>query len=177
MLAAAYVHYRLLFDPAYASACDISATVSCTQVYLSRYSTAYGVPVAIYGAIWFVGALLLILAGVVGPQRLRENVPGYLFAMSTAGLAVVLYLGYVSFVVLKTYCVLCLTTDAAVIGLFLVSGAATSFPMTTLPRRAVTDIRAWISSPLAIAARCNATPSSAACTSCTSADGSRHCAR
>jgi uncharacterized membrane protein/protein-disulfide isomerase len=151
MLAAAYVHYRLLFDPAYASACDISATVSCTQVYLSRYSTAYGVPVAIYGAIWFVGALLLILAGVVGPQRLRENVPGYLFAMSTAGLAVVLYLGYVSFVVLKTYCVLCLTTDAAVIGLFLVSGAATSFPMTTLPRRAVTDIRAWISSPLAIA--------------------------
>ena len=151
MLAAAYVHYRLLFDPAYASACDISATVSCTQVYLSQYSTVYGVPVSIYGAIWFAGALLLLLAGVVGPQRLRENVPGYLFAMSTAGLAVVLYLGYVSFVVLKTYCVLCLTTDAAVIGLFLVSGAATSFPMTTLPRRAVTDIRVWVSSPLAIA--------------------------
>jgi uncharacterized membrane protein/protein-disulfide isomerase len=151
MLAAVYVHYRLLFDPAYASACDISATVSCTQVYLSQYSTVYGVPVSVYAAIWFAGALLLVLAGVAGPQRLRENVPGYLFAMSTAALAVVLYLGYVSFVVLKTYCVLCLTTDAAVIGLFLVSGAATSFPMTTLPRRAVTDIRAWVSSPLAIA--------------------------
>jgi uncharacterized membrane protein/protein-disulfide isomerase len=151
MLAAVYVHYRLLFDPAYASACDISATVSCTQVYLSQYSTVYGVPVSVYAAIWFAGALLLLLAGVAGPQRLRENVPGYLFAMSTAALAVVLYLGYVSFVVLKTYCVLCLTTDAAVIGLFLVSGAATSFPMTTLPRRAVTDIRAWVSSPLAIA--------------------------
>jgi uncharacterized membrane protein/protein-disulfide isomerase len=151
MLAAAFVHYRLLFNPRYASVCDISATVSCTQVYLSRYSTVSGVPVAIFGAIWFAGALVLLVAGMAGPQRLRENVPGYLFAMSTAALAVVLYLGYVSFVVLKAYCVLCLTTDAAVIGLFLVSGAATSFPMTTLPRRAVTDIRAWISSPIAIA--------------------------
>jgi uncharacterized membrane protein/protein-disulfide isomerase len=151
MLAAAYVHYRLLFDPHYASVCDISATVSCTQVYLSRYSTVSGVPVAIFGAIWFAGALLLVVAGMAGPQRLRENVPGYLFAMSTAALAAVLYLGYVSFVVLKAYCPLCLATDAAVIGLFLVSGAATSFPMTTLPRRAATDIRAWVSSPIAIA--------------------------
>src|SRR6185295_7063739 len=39
---------------------------------------------------------------------------------------------------------------AAVIGLFLVSGAATSFPMTTLPRRASRDARVFISSPLAL---------------------------
>src|ERR1700719_3026502 len=60
MLFAAYVHYRLLFDPRYAAFCDISASVSCTQVYLSRYGTAYGVPVSIYGAIWFAGTLLLL---------------------------------------------------------------------------------------------------------------------
>jgi uncharacterized membrane protein/protein-disulfide isomerase len=151
MLAAAYVHYHLIFDPRYTSFCDINATVSCTQVYLSRYSTVAGVPVAIFGVIWFAGVLLLLLAGFVGPQVLRESVPGYLFALSTAGLAVVLYLGYISIAVLKAYCVLCLTTDAAVVGLFLVSGAATSFPMTTLPRRAVADVRAWISSPIAVA--------------------------
>jgi uncharacterized membrane protein/protein-disulfide isomerase len=151
MLAAAYVHYHLVFDPRYASFCDINTTVNCTQVYLSRYSTVYGVPVSIYGAIWFVGVLFLLVAGSVGPQRVRESIPGYLFALSTAGLAVVLYLGYVSIAVLKVYCYLCLTADAAVIGLFLVSGAATSFPMTTLPRRAVTDLQAWVSSPLAIA--------------------------
>jgi protein-disulfide isomerase len=109
------------------------------------------VPVAIYGVIFFAGALLLILAASFGPQMLRESIPGYLFALSTAGLAVVLYLGYISIAVLKTYCILCLTSDAAVVGLFLVSGAATSFPMTTLPRRAVTDLRAWISSPVAVA--------------------------
>ena len=80
----------------------------------------------------------------------RENVPGYLFVLSTLSLAVILYLGYASFVLLKAVCLLCLTTYAAVIGLFLVSGAATSFPMTTLPRRASRDVRVFAGSPLAI---------------------------
>ncbi len=151
MLFAASVHYRLLFDPGHAALCDISTTLNCTQVYLSRYSTAFGLPVSVFGAIWFAGVLLLVGAAAIGPQAVRENVPGYLFALSTAGLAVVLYLGYASFVILKVYCVVCLITDAAVIGIFLISGAATSFPMTTLPKRAVTDLRTWIASPLAIA--------------------------
>jgi len=150
MLWAAYVHHRLLFDPRYASFCDINSTVSCSEVLLSRYSTAYAVPVAVYGAIWFAGILVLLAAGTWGRASLRENVPGYLFALSTAGLAVVLYLAYVSFAVLKVYCPLCLTADAAVIGLFIVSGAATPFPMTTLPKRLVHDLKASFVSPAAI---------------------------
>ena len=150
MLTAAAVHYRLLSNPGYTSFCDINTTISCSQVYLSRYSTAYGVPLAVYGAIWFAGVLLLLAAAVVGSQTLRESIPGYVFALSTAALAVVLYLAYVSFVVLKVYCVLCLATDVAVVGLFIVSGAATSFPMTTLHRRAFRDLRAAIASPLAL---------------------------
>jgi uncharacterized membrane protein/protein-disulfide isomerase len=150
MLAAATVHYRLLFNPRYASFCDISSTVSCSQVYLSRYSTAYGVPLAVYGAIWFAGVVVLLSATVFGPPAIRESVPGYVFAMSTGGLAVVLYLLYISLAVLNVYCVLCLVTDVAVVGLFIVSGAATSFPMTTLPRRVIRDLRTAIASPLAI---------------------------
>jgi uncharacterized membrane protein/protein-disulfide isomerase len=150
MLWSVYVHHRLLFDPRYASACDINATVSCSEVLLSRYSMAYGVPVAIYGAIWFTGILVLLGAATWGRQSLRENVPGYLFALSTAGLAVVLYLGYVSLAVLKVYCPLCLTADAAVVGLFIVSGAATSFPMTTLPKRFLHDVKTSFLTPIAI---------------------------
>jgi uncharacterized membrane protein/protein-disulfide isomerase len=150
MLWAAYVHHRLLFDPRYASFCDINSTVSCSEVLLSRYSMAYRVPVAIFGAIWFTGILVLLGAGTWGRASLRENVPGYVFALSTAGLAVVLYLAYISFAVLKVYCPLCLTADAAVIGLFIVSGAATSFPMTTLPKRLLHDLKTSLVSPLAI---------------------------
>jgi len=148
---ALWVHYHLLNDPTYLSFCDVNATVSCTQVYLSRYSTVGGVPVALFGAIWFAFAALLSVAGMRARQAVRESVPGYLFAGSTLALAAILYLGYASFVILKLVCILCLTTYAAVIGLFIVSGAATSFPMITLPRRAARDVRVVLTSPLAIA--------------------------
>src|SRR6267143_549372 len=117
---------------------------------MSRFSTIRGIPVAVFGALSFVAAALLSMTGLVARQAVRENVPGYLFVLSTLSLAVILYLGYASFVLLKAVCLLCLTTYAAVIGLFLVSGAATSFPMTTLPRRASRDVRVFIASPLAL---------------------------
>src|SRR5207249_149897 len=124
---------------------------NCSQVYLSRFGTAFGVPVALLGAIWFALATVVALAGLAGPVSVRESVPGYLFVLSTLALAVVLYLAYASIAILKTYCPLCLITYAAVVGLFLVSGAATSVPMTTLPRRAARDLRLLVASPLAIA--------------------------
>src|SRR6476620_1770147 len=94
--AAAHTHYQLLHDPTHRSFCDISATISCTEVYQSRFSTFRGIPVAIFGALWFVAAGLLAVAGLTARQTVRENVPGYLFAFSTIALAVVLYLGYAS---------------------------------------------------------------------------------
>ena len=149
-VAAAYVHYRLLFDPSYQSFCDVNTTISCTQVYLSRYSTYRGVPVAVFGGLWFAVAGLLSVAGMTARQTVRESVPGYLFVLSTIALAIILYLAYASFFILKAYCLLCLITYAAVIGLFVTSGAATSFPMTTLPRRAARDLRVLLGSPLAV---------------------------
>ena len=151
-VAAAYVHYRILFDPTYTSFCDVNATISCTQVYMSRFSTFRGIPVAIFGAIWFAAAALVALAGLVGSDNVRENAPGYLFAGSTLAMAVVLYFEYVSFVVLKAVCLLCLTMAAAVVALFFLSGAKTPFPMTTLPRRALRDLRAMVSTPVALVA-------------------------
>ena len=149
-VAAAYTHYRLISDPSYTSFCDVNATVSCSQVYMSRFGSFRGVPVAIFGALFFVVATLLSITGLTARDTVREDVPGYLFVLSTLALAAVLYLGYASFVLLKAACVLCLTTYAAVIGLFLVSGAATTFPMTTLPRRAARDLRVLVGNPLAI---------------------------
>jgi uncharacterized membrane protein/protein-disulfide isomerase len=149
-VAAAYVHYHLLFDPHYTSFCDVNATVSCTQVYQSRFSTFLSIPVAVFGAIWFAVAALLSVGGMAAPQNVRESIPGYLFVLSTLALSVILYLAYASFFIIKAVCVLCLATYAAVIGLFIVSGAAVSFPMTTLPRRMTRDVRVFIGSPVAV---------------------------
>ena len=148
---AAYVHYRMFADPTYTSFCDMSAVVSCTQVYASRFGTFKGVSVSVFGGIWFGFAALMSIAGMSARPAVRESVPGYLFAASTIALAAILYLGYASFVVLKLVCVLCLITYAAVIGLFLISGAATSMPMLSLPRRAAHDLKVLVTSPLAIA--------------------------
>ena len=73
-----------------------------------------------------------------------------MFALSTVGLAFTLYLAWASYVQLKTFCMLCATTYVAVIALFIISGGATTFPMTTLPRRAPRDLRTLVSSPVAL---------------------------
>src|SRR5579871_816913 len=121
---AAYVHYRLLYDPTYRSFCDVSSRISCTEVYMSRFSTVRGVPVAIFGTLWFVVAGLLSVGGLRARDSVRESIPGYLFVGSTLALAVILYLAYASFFLLNAVCILCVITYAAVIGLFVVSGAA-----------------------------------------------------
>ena len=145
------VHYRMLNDPTYASFCDVSDTISCTQAYSSRFGSVAGVPVAVFGVVFF--AFLLVLIGLCSRSATAvRNLPGYVFAASTIGLAVVLYLGYASFFILNAVCLLCLTTYIAVIGLFLLSGATTKEPMTSLPARALRDLGTLMRTPSALSA-------------------------
>jgi uncharacterized membrane protein/protein-disulfide isomerase len=154
--AAAYVHYKLLSDIGYVSPCDINATWNCSQVYESQYGAFWGVPVAVGGVIWTAAVTLLALAGLLAGNRgprgaeLAARIPGYVFALAVPGLAVVLYLAYASVFVLKAYCLFCLLTYVAVVGIFLVSGAAADGSMTDLPRRATRDLRLLVSTPFAL---------------------------
>jgi uncharacterized membrane protein/protein-disulfide isomerase len=149
-LTASYVHYQLLTNPSYTSFCDVSTTVSCTQAYLSSYGSLFGVPVAAGGVLYFAAVLAIVGLAGRSTSKARENAPGYVFALSTLALAFILYLGYGSYVVLKTFCVVCALTYVSVIAIFLVSGGATSFPMKTLPDRARRDVRTLVSSPVAL---------------------------
>ncbi len=148
--ASSYVHYHLLTDPSYSSFCDVNATVNCTQAYLSSYGSLFGVPVALFGVFFFT--LVLLLAGVGGrpASPVRDAIPAYIFAISTIGLAFILYLGWASYVQLKTFCMLCAATYVSVIVIFIVSGGATTVPMTTLPGRIPRDVRALVTSPVAL---------------------------
>ncbi len=148
--ASSYVHYHLLTDPGYSSFCDVNATVNCTQAYLSSYGSLWGVPVALFGVFFFTLVLLLAGAGGRTGSAVRDAIPAYVFAISTVGLAFVLYLGWASYVQLKTFCMLCAVTYVSVIAIFIISGGATTFPMTTLPRRVPRDLRALVSSPTAL---------------------------
>ena len=149
-----YVPYQLTQDPGYTSFCDISERVSCTQVYLSRFGSVRGIPVALLGAFWF-GLVLLLTVAAGGRDAddtddLGESVGGYLLVLSTIGLAVVLFLGYASFMVLGAVCVLCAVVYVAVVGIFLLSGAAASAPMSSMPGRASRDVRRLVRTPAAL---------------------------
>ena len=151
-LASLYVHYRLVSDPTYTSFCDVSETVSCEAVMTSRFGYLFGVPVAVGGAIWSAAVLLLAAFGMrpAGSDK-AGSVAGYIFILSTIGLAGVLYLGYASFFVLRQMCPLCVAMYVAVIGIFIVSGAAAG-NLGALPGRFGRDLQDVVSSPVTAAA-------------------------
>jgi len=145
-----YVHVRMLADPGYASFCDINASVSCTQVYQSRYGSVFGVPVALGGVIWFAAVLLLTYAGTRAPRAFAPNVAGYQLLWSTVGLAVAMYMAYASFFVLGTVCLLCVVVYVAVVGIFILSGGEEATPARGLPAAIVGDLRAVAREPVGL---------------------------
>src|SRR3954454_9112917 len=147
--AATYVHYNLIQNPDYSSFCDFNATVTCKAAYLSRYGSVLGVPVAVGGILFFTWVLLMLWAAR-GKSAVKDSAPAYVFAGSTLALAVVLYLAYASFFVLKEVCPLCVATYVAVIGVFVISGGANVLPMSRLPGRAARDLGLLVGRPLAL---------------------------
>lgn len=149
-VASLYVHIQMVRQPGYLSFCDVSALVSCTQVYRSRYAILGGVPVALLGALWYVAVLLVLAGSRWGWASLRENSPGYVFVLATLGLGFVLYMAYASLILLKTVCLMCVVTYVAVAAIFIVSGTRTNYPMMTIPRRLLQDAKAAVASPVAL---------------------------
>jgi uncharacterized membrane protein/protein-disulfide isomerase len=145
-----YVHYELLSRPGYVSFCDVSSTFSCSSAYLSRYGSFAGVPVALLGALWFLFVLIVAAGATERGAPWSPNAAAYIFAFSTVALAAILYLAYAAFFILKTVCVMCLITYVAVIGVFLISGIASTTPMPTLPRRALRDLQLIVRRPVAL---------------------------
>ena len=146
---ALYVHYRLQSDPTYVSVCEVNESVSCQQVLTSQYGSVLGVPVAAGGAIWALLVFMLAAFGLKEPKsETASRVAGYIFVLSTLGLASVFYFGYVSFFVLKAACLLCMAMYVSVIGTFLVS-ANSAGPIGALPSRLGRDIAVLFRNPTA----------------------------
>lgn len=149
--ASSYVHYKLLTDPGYVSPCDVNTTFSCSQVYLSRFGSVAGVPVAIGGLIWF--GLAGLLAGFGRADGKPSVAAGYLLALSVIGVGVSLYLAYASFFVLRTGCLLCMGTYVCVASIFLLSLFSNGESVMHLPSRLLADVRSAIGRPsVAVAA-------------------------
>jgi uncharacterized membrane protein/protein-disulfide isomerase len=143
-----HTHYQFLVNPSYTSFCDVSETVGCSQAYLSRYGSILGVPVALFGVLWFAlfGALTLLDPGQSGPSKNR--LPSYLLALAILPLPAIGFLAYEAFFVLRTVCLLCVTTYVAVVAIALVVGSGVGRPVATLPRRIIGDFAVLAARPV-----------------------------
>jgi uncharacterized membrane protein len=92
----------------------------CSVVNASRYSEVNGIPVALIG----VGGYLAILAILFLDQRpgfFRENGTMILFGLSLVGFLFTLYLIFVEIVLIRALCPFCLTSQAVMTIIFILS--------------------------------------------------------
>jgi uncharacterized membrane protein len=98
------------------SYCDFGQTFNCDIVNRSEYSTVAGVPVALIGIIGYV-----VLLAFATFYREKAETPGILLAASGFGLGFALYLTYVEKFILGVWCILCLTSLAAILSITVLS--------------------------------------------------------
>ena len=150
--ASTWVHYRILNDPTYASFCDVNATLSCTEAYTSRFGAFAGVPVALFGVLFFAFVLASDRAVLAHRGRVARTCPVMCSLRRRSVWPPCCISAYASYFILNVVCLLCVGTYVAVIGLFLISGASTRYPMTNLPMRILDDLKLLVRTPRALTA-------------------------
>ncbi len=106
------------------SFCNINTTFNCDVVNRSAYSEIAGMPVALLGLIGYV-----FMMGLCIFQKEKQETPALLLFLSIAGLAFSLYLTYVEAEVLRTWCVLCLTSLGSIALIAVLSGLRVRFEL------------------------------------------------
>jgi uncharacterized membrane protein len=92
----------------------------CSVVNASRYSEVNGIPVALIGVGGYA-AILAILFLERRPGFFQENGSMILFGISLVGFLFTLYLIFVEIVLIKAYCPFCLTSQAVMTIIFILS--------------------------------------------------------
>ena len=128
----AYIYTQKRNDPEYEAYCDISDTMSCSNVIMSRYSKGFGllegvldsdnmlnIPNFILGIFFFIVYSLVTLTGYF---------TFLLFPAATMSLLMSVYLFYILNVVMKVHCMVCYASYAICFALFLIEFKATFSP-------------------------------------------------
>lgn len=113
--------YSLLHNKAFVSGafCTLGATFNCDVVNRGPFSEFFGVPVA---AIGIVGYAFLLGAAALRLKNPSDNtLLAFLLVASVGGMAFSGYLTYLEAFVLFAWCLLCLTSQAIMLTIFLSS--------------------------------------------------------
>ena len=92
----------------------------CSVVNASRYSELYGIPVAVFGVVGYA-AILAVLWLERNPGFFNQNGTMLLFGLSLTGFLFTLYLIFLEIALIKAYCPFCITSQAAMTIIFILS--------------------------------------------------------
>ena len=92
----------------------------CSVVNSSRYSEVNGIPVAVLGVVGYA-AILAVLLLERRPGFFQQNGTLLFFGLSLTGFLFTLYLIFVEVALIKAYCPFCITSQAAMTLIFIIS--------------------------------------------------------
>ena len=122
-----------------ASFCDLSPSVSCSLVNTSTFSVFLNVPVAAFGALWFVVLMALAL-------HARKKDGSFTFALlvwNCIGIISVIYL-VIAEIILQALCPFCTVVHAIIIITFIISIILYLGTSRVSWRKALSDLKTWI---------------------------------
>ena len=93
--------------------CTINATFNCDVVNRGPFAKVYGVPVAVIGVLGYL--FLATASGYLIDHPHDRGMRFFLLLAALGGLTFSLYLSGIEALVLKTWCVLCLTSQLIII--------------------------------------------------------------
>ena len=101
------VQVHLLVKAGAETGCGISETISCDKVIGSQYGQFFGIPLGVFGALFWA---LVILTAVSNQTSSTRGAAWQRFALGTVGLGTSLLLAWISLGVLRHLCLVCATT-------------------------------------------------------------------
>lgn len=100
-------------------ACTINETINCDKVLGSSYGAIAGIPLGAFGMAYFV--VVLLTAVTTNRNTTLKQETAQRLAISSLGVVAVCALMYISYVIIKAACLVCMATHATLLALFAVS--------------------------------------------------------
>ena len=102
-----------------ASGCGFTDTINCDKVLASQYGAFLGLPLGAWGMAYFV--LVVLVSITTNPKVTPEQETLWRLLVCGAGFLGTLALSYISYIILKAACPVCMATHAVIIASFLLA--------------------------------------------------------